>query len=56
MFRLIGRGRTTAEVADELHLSVHTIETYRRRIKAKLGLRTAAELSSAATRWVLEHG
>ncbi len=56
VFRLMGRGRTTAEVADELHLSIHTIETYRRRIKAKLGLRTAAELSSAATRWVLEHG
>lgn len=56
VLRLIGRGRTTAEVADELHLSIHTIETYRRRIKAKLGLRTAAELSSAATRWVLEHG
>jgi DNA-binding NarL/FixJ family response regulator len=56
VFRLIGRGLMTAEVADVLSLSVHTVETYRERIKAKLVLRTAAELAQAAARWVLERG
>jgi DNA-binding NarL/FixJ family response regulator len=56
VFRLIGEGLTTAEIASRLHRSVHTIETYRQRIKAKLGLRTSAELARAAVEWVLEHG
>lgn len=56
VFRLIGNGRTTAEIAGLLHRSVHTIETYRQRIKTKLDLRTSAELARAAAQWVLEHG
>jgi len=55
-FRLIGKGLMTAEVADAMTLSVHTVETYRSRIKAKLKLRTAAELAQAAAQWVLENG
>ena len=54
VFAHIGEGRTTAEIAQKLHLSAHTIETYRYRIKEKLGLRTAAELSRAAAQWVLQ--
>jgi DNA-binding NarL/FixJ family response regulator len=54
VMRLIGSGLTTSEVADHLHLSVHTIDTYRQRIKIKLGLRNGAELIRAATQWVLE--
>ncbi|MEW4570015.1 response regulator transcription factor [Tautonia sp. JC769] len=54
VMRLIGSGLTTAEVAERLHLSVHTIDTYRQRIKIKLGLRNGAELIRAATQWVLE--
>jgi DNA-binding NarL/FixJ family response regulator len=56
VFRLIGEGRTTAEVAAQLHRSMHTIETYRQRIKTKLGIRNAAELARAAVQWVLENG
>jgi DNA-binding NarL/FixJ family response regulator len=55
VFRLIGLGLTTAEVAGRIPLSVHTVETYRQRIKDKLGLRTAAELARAAAQWVLEN-
>ena len=55
-FRLIGKGLMTAEVADAMTLSVHTVETYRQRIKTKLNLRTAAELAQAAAQWVLENG
>lgn len=56
VFRLIGAGRTTAQIAAQLHRSIHTIETYRQRIKAKLALQTAAELARAAAHWVLENG
>ena len=54
VFQRIGDGQTTAEIAHQLELSVHTIETYRRRIKVKLRLHTAAQLSRAAAEWALE--
>ncbi|QDV35222.1 response regulator transcription factor [Tautonia plasticadhaerens] len=56
VLRQIGAGHTTAETARCLHLSVHTVDTYRQRIKAKLALRNASELARVATQWVLEHG
>ncbi len=56
VFRAIGLGKTTAETADSMKLSIHTIETYRQRIKAKLGLKTSAELARSAAQWVLENG
>lgn len=52
VFEMTGRGRTTREIAERLHLSVKTVESYRARIKAKLGLSTAAELMQHAVRWV----
>jgi DNA-binding NarL/FixJ family response regulator len=48
VFRLIGQGRGTQQIARELHLSVKTIETYRAHIKEKLGIKTAPELVRAA--------
>ena len=54
IFERIGQGRTTAEIGDALRLSAKTVQTYRQRIKEKLGLETAAELSTEATRWVVE--
>ena len=56
VFRLIGEGMTTAAIAARLHLSVHTVETYRERIKSKLDLKSGAELVHFATQWVLEKG
>lgn len=50
----IGNGLTTQQIAAELAISVKTVQTFRERIKRKLGLASAAELSSMATRWVLE--
>lgn len=50
----IGNGLTTQQIAAELEISVKTVQTFRERIKRKLDLGSAAELSSAATRWVLE--
>ena len=56
VFRLIGEGLGTSQIAKRIHLSVHTIDTHRQRIKQKLSLDTGAELTRAATRWVLENG
>ena len=44
VFELTGRGLGTREIAERLHLSVKTVESYRARIKDKLNLKTAAEL------------
>ena len=55
VFRLIGRGVKTAEIADRLHLSVKTVETYRDRIRHKLGLADGTRLAHYATQWVLEN-
>lgn len=52
VFEWIGRGHSSAEIADLLHLSTKTIETYRARIKEKLGLRHASELMFHAIKWV----
>ena len=53
VFRLLGEGQSTSEMAVQLHLSVHTVDTYRRRIRIKLDVRNAAELMRTATEWVL---
>ncbi len=50
----IGGGFTTQQIAGQLAVSPKTIQTYRERIKEKLAIDTAAELSTWATRWVLE--
>ncbi|HPD17455.1 MAG TPA: response regulator transcription factor [Planctomycetota bacterium] len=52
VFELLGRGRTTRQIADELHLSIKTIETYRAHIIAKLHLAGSTELLRQAIQWV----
>lgn len=52
VFQLIGQWKKTKEIAQELHLSVKTVEYYREQIKRKLNLRDAAELTQHATSWV----
>lgn len=52
VFQLLGRGRTTKEIAREIGLGETTVETYRARIKEKLGLASAAEVQAWAARWV----
>ena len=44
VLRMISKGQTPTEIADQLALSVKTISTYRRRVLEKLGLRTTADL------------
>lgn len=52
VFRLIGVGYGTREMAEKLHLSIKTIETYRAHIKEKLDLVDANELLRTAITWV----
>ena len=52
VLRLIALGYTNAEIADQLYLSVRTVETHRAHIQSKLTLSTRSEL----VRYALQHG
>jgi len=56
IFRLIGCGAPTREIAEQLNLGRPTVETYRRRIKTKLRLQSGSKLSHEAFRWVHSGG
>lgn len=51
VFRLIGQGKATRQIAEQLCLSAKTIETYRSRIKEKLNLSSGSELLRCAFQW-----
>jgi DNA-binding NarL/FixJ family response regulator len=51
VLNLVGRGQTTRQVAENLNLSVKTVESHRQRIKKKLGLQTASQLVQYAINW-----
>jgi DNA-binding NarL/FixJ family response regulator len=52
VFRMIGQGHGTREIADLLHLSVKTVESYQAHIKEKMSLKNSRELVQHAVRWV----
>lgn len=54
VFELIGHGVATRQIAEQLHLSIKTIETHREHIKQKLNLTNGTELTRRAVQWVLE--
>ena len=56
VFQMLGRGKSTREIAQLLNLGASTVETYRARIKDKLKLKSAAELYLSAGQWVRNHG
>jgi DNA-binding NarL/FixJ family response regulator len=51
VFEMTGQGMGTREIADDLELSIKTVESYRARIKMKLNLTNAAELVQHAVQW-----
>jgi len=55
VFRQIGKGLSTRQIAESLHRSVKTIESYRAKLKKKLGLHSSEALVRDAVRWVFEH-
>lgn len=52
IFQMIGQGKGTRAIAEELNVSVKTVDAHRANIKEKLGLRTGNELVRYAVRWV----
>ena len=52
VFRRIGQGQMNRIIAEELHLSLKTVQTHCAHIKEKLGFRNATELIREAMRWV----
>jgi DNA-binding NarL/FixJ family response regulator len=52
VFRMLGQGKGTRQIAQELDLTIPTIQSFRNRIKEKLHLKTAPELVLRAISWV----
>ena len=53
VFRLIGDGHGTRQIAEELHISVKTVESYQAHIKEKLLLKNSRELVQRAIQWTM---
>jgi DNA-binding NarL/FixJ family response regulator len=51
VFQLLGRGCSTRQIAEELHVSFKTVQSFCARIKEKLKLHNATELLREAVRW-----
>ena len=56
VFEMIGQGFAPGKMAEQLNLSIKTIETHQAHIKKKLGLSSAHKLTHRAIRWILEQG
>ena len=56
VFQLIGQGKGTRQIAEQLHLSVKTVEVHRQHIKEKLKLTDAPSLTRCAVQWVESQG
>jgi DNA-binding NarL/FixJ family response regulator len=54
-FQFIGQGLETREIAQRMHISTKTVETYRARIKEKLNLDSHNDLMRRAVEWVLQN-
>jgi len=54
VLELIGRGLGTREIAESLHISIKTVESYRARLKDKMNLRSGVELTRFAVRWATD--
>jgi DNA-binding NarL/FixJ family response regulator len=56
VFRLIGRGQTTPEIAQHLHISPKTVDVHRFQIKEKLQLKSGTALVHYAAQWTAAEG
>ncbi len=55
VFLLMGAGKDSKEIAAELGLNIKTVETYRRRIRAKLDITSMSKLTHAAFEYIAQH-
>jgi DNA-binding NarL/FixJ family response regulator len=56
VFRLLGQGKAVRQIAEELNVTVPTVNSFRNRIKEKLGLKTSTEAMLHAIQWVEREG
>ena len=56
VFRLLGQGQATRQIAGALHVSAKTVQTYYARVKLKFGLASSTQLLREAIRWHEEQG
>lgn len=54
VFQLLGQGKTSSEIAASMNISIHTVDSYREKLKRKLGVKNSAELQREAVRWFIE--
>ena len=54
VYRMLGQGKMTRQIAEELHLSIATINSFRNRIKEKLEFKNSAEMVLNAIQWSRE--
>jgi DNA-binding CsgD family transcriptional regulator len=55
VFQMLGNGKSSRQIAEELDLSIPTIHSFRNRIKEKLQLKTSTEMMLHAMQWVRDH-
>jgi DNA-binding NarL/FixJ family response regulator len=55
VFHRLGRGESARDIACALHVGITTVDTYRARIKEKLGLKNGNELQRRAMEWAREN-
>ena len=56
VFQLLGHGLNSREIADRLYLGISTVDSYRARIREKLGIKNSAELYQRAALWIINNG
>ncbi|HWC58891.1 MAG TPA: response regulator transcription factor, partial [Verrucomicrobiae bacterium] len=56
VFQLIGRGKTSNEIAQQLHISPRTVDVHRSQIKEKLHLKSGTALVHYAVQWFGKEG
>ncbi len=55
VFQLVGRGLNSREIGELLNLGFSTVDSYKARIKGKLGIKNAAELARRAAQWAVDN-
>jgi DNA-binding NarL/FixJ family response regulator len=56
VFRMLGQGKAVRVIAEDMNVTIPTINSFRNRIKDKLQLKTSTEVMLRAIQWVQDEG
>ncbi len=56
VFQMLGEGKSSRQIAEDLNLTIPTIHSFRNRIKEKLQFKNSTELTLQAMQWVRDRG